>query len=124
MKKSNSEKKKEADSSSAPGNSFNKASTCSTDRALFRALALSPFTDIPTGADYFVGEVKFTNETVVKIWVCPMPALFWKFEISSTETNKTTMVSTGSGALENFWQAIRLIAEGMLVVDSVQQTDL
>jgi hypothetical protein len=118
MRKQKPEKKKETNSASTPENALNKASTCSTDRPLFRALALSPFTDIPTGADYFVGEVKFTNNVVVKIWVCPMPALFWKVEIFSTETNKTTHVSTGSGALENFWHAIRLIAEGMLVVES------
>ena len=120
MKKKSTEKKKEINSAFFAKNALSSASTCSTDKPLFRALGLSPFTNIPTGTDYFVGEVKFENDSVVKIWVCPMPALFWKFEIFVLGSFKTTHVSTGSGALANFWGAVRLIAENMFVVECTE----
>ena len=78
------------------------------------------FTDIPTGKEYFVGEVKFKNGSVVKVWVCPASAQFWKFEVFVADSNKTTKVSTGSGTLENFWNAIKLIAEDMLDIEKIE----
>lgn len=116
MKNKKSLNNKEVDSASHAGNALYKASTYSSDRPLFKLLGLMPFTDIPTNKEYFVGEVKFKNGSVVKIWVCPMPAMFWKFEIFIPKRFKTTNVSTGSGALINFWNAIKLIAEDMLDV--------
>lgn len=120
MKNKKSLNNKEADSASHVGNALNTATTYSSDRPLFKLLGLMPFTDIPANKKYFVGDVKLKNASVVKIWVCPMPALFWKFEIFVAESNKTTNVSTGSGALNNFWNAIKLIAEGMLSIESTE----
>ena len=113
-------KSKEAKFASFAGNAFNTASTYSSDRPLFKTLGLMFFTDIPTGKEYFVGEVKFKNGSVVKIWVCAMPAQFWKFEIFVAQSFKTTNVSTGSGTLSNFWYAIKLIAEDMLDVEKTE----
>ena len=78
------------------------------------------FTDIPTGKEHFVGEVKFKNGSVVKVWVCPAPAQFWKFEVFVAQSFKTTNISTGSGTLENFWNAIKLIAEDMLDIEKIE----
>jgi hypothetical protein len=105
--------------SSAWGN-LNKASIYFSDLPLFKSLELMPFSDIPANKEYYVGEAKFKNGSVVKIWVFPAPALFWRFEVFVAESNKTTKVSTGSGALENFWEAIKLIAENMLVLESME----
>jgi len=102
------------------GNALDSASTYSSDRPLFKLLGLTPFTNIPTNKLYYVGEVKFKNGSIVKIWVCPAPALFWKFEVFVAESNKTTKISTGSGALENFWNAVKLIAENMLDVENTE----
>jgi len=120
MKNKKSLKSDDGDSASLAGNVLNTASTYSSDRSLFKLLGLMPFTDIPTNKEYFVGEVKFKNGSVVKIWICPTPAQFWKFEVFVAESNKTTKISTGSGTLENFWYAIKLIAEDMLDVENIE----
>jgi len=120
MKNKKPLKSKEAKSASQTVNALNTASTYSSDRPLFKLLGLMPFTDIPTHKEYFVGEVKFKNDSVVKIWVIATPAQFWKFEVFVADSNKTTKVSTGSGTLENFWNAIKLIAEDMLDVEKTE----
>jgi hypothetical protein len=120
MKNKKSLKSNDVDSASPAGNALNKASTYSSDRPLFKLLGLTPIADIPTNNEYFVGEVKFKNGSVVKIWVCPMPAMFWNFEIFVAGSFKTTNVSTGSGALKDFWYAIKLIAEDMLDVEKTE----
>lgn len=122
MKNKKSLNNKEADSASLARNALNTASTYSSDRPLFKLLGLMPFTGIPTDKEYFVGEVKFTNGSVVKIWVCPAPALFWRFEVFVAESKKHINISTGSGALNDFWNAIKLIAENMLDVCPVKIT--
>jgi hypothetical protein len=99
---------------------FETSSTYSSDLALFKSLGLKPFTSIPINVLHQIGEVKFSNSSIVKIWVCPMPALFWKFEIFVAESRKITTVSTGSGALKDFWSAVKLIAEDMLNVESTK----
>jgi len=119
MKKKNSITSKEANASDVK-NLLNTASTYSSDRPLFKTLGLMFFTDIPTGKEYFVGEVEFKNGSIVKIWVCATPAQFWKFEIFVAQSFKTTNVSTGSGTLENFWNSIKLIAEDMLDVEKTE----
>jgi len=116
MKNKKSLNNKEADSASLAGNVLNKASTYSSDRPLFKLLELMSFTDIPTNMEYFVGEVKFKNGSVVKIWVFPAPALFWRFEVFVAESKKQLNISTGSGALNDFWNAVKLIAENMFDV--------
>lgn len=111
----------EAKASASPFalNGLNDASTYSSDLKLFKNLGLEPFKNIVAGAEYFVGEVKFKNISWVKIWAYPMPALFWKFEIYDGESKKTTVATTGSGALGNFWSSVKLIAENMFVIDSI-----
>lgn len=54
----------------------------------------------------------------VKAKVNPMPAQFWEFEIYSRETGKTTIVKTGSGCLEQYFQTMVNIATGMIVIES------
>ena len=120
MENKKSLNKKKGDSAFKAVNAFNTASTYSSDRQLFKTLGLKFFTNIPTGKEYFVGEVKFKNGSIVKVWVCPAPAQFWKFEIFVPQSFKTTNVSTGSGTLENFWDAIKLIAEDMLDVEKIE----
>jgi hypothetical protein len=95
-------------------NSLSTSSTYSSDQTLFKLLGLEPFTNIPVDKEHFVGEVKCQNESVVKIWVIPMPALFWKVEIYVSESKKTFVITTGSGALIDFWETIKLFADNML----------
>jgi hypothetical protein len=90
------------------------SSTSASDHALFKKLGLVSFTDIPSNTEYFVGEVSFNNGSKVKIWVHPMPAQFWKIEVFIAQSKKVAVISTGSGALSDFWDTVRLIADGML----------
>ena len=120
MDKKKSLKNNEDDFASSAGNGLNTASTYSSDRPLFKTLGLMPFMNMPANKEYFVGVVKFKIGSVVQVWVCPAPALFWKFEVFVAESNKTTKVSTGSSALKDFWDAIKLIAENMLDVENTE----
>jgi hypothetical protein len=120
MEKKKSSKNNETDSASHTWNELNTASTYSSDRPLFKTLGLMPFINIPAKKNYFVGEVKFKNGSLVKIWVSPEPALFWNFEVFVAESQKHINVSTGSGALNDFWNAVKLIAEDMLDVECTE----
>ena len=88
----------------------------SSDVRLFAKLGLKKYSKIPTHEKYFVGEVKLDNCSSVKIWVCPMPALFWTFEIFNAERKETMIISTGSGSLSDFWNTIKLFADNMLEI--------
>ena len=120
MKKKNNEKKNKANSTSTIKNALNTVNTCSSDRSLFKSLGLNPFVDIPINKEYFIGEVKYKNGSVIKISVRPMPALFWKFEIFVSGNKKTTKFSTGYGALNNFWNAIKLKVEDILDLEIIK----
>jgi len=95
-------------------NALNTASTYSSDMPLFKSLGLTLFANIPTKEQYFVGEVNFDNGSIVKIWVYPMPAMFWKFEVFIAERRKIMMVSTGSGKLSKYWKTIILTADDLI----------
>ncbi len=51
--------------------------------------------------------------------VMPMPAQFWEFNIFCAESQKIYNVSTGSGGLENYFETMKNIADGMVVVNSI-----
>ena|SRR5271157_294325 len=110
----------EGNSASSAGKVLNTASIYSSDISLFKTLGLAIFINIPTNKEYFVGEVKFKNGSVVKVSVFPAPALFWKFDVFVAESKKHIKVSTGSGSLKDFWNAIKLIAENMLDVECTE----
>lgn len=89
--------------------------TYAGDVKIFRELGLKPFKNI--SGDHYVGEVVLSNKSKIKIWVHAAPAQFWKFEIFDAESGRTTIASTGSGTLANFWPTAKLIAENMFVID-------
>lgn len=95
--------------------------TYDADKPLFRKLGLIPFRfDIRETRDLEVGTVHPENGGTIKIMVHGMPAQFWEFDILTSEGKHFT-VSTGSGCLRDFWDAVRLIADGMLVVKETEQ---
>lgn len=97
---------------------LDQASTYSGDMQLFKQLSLKSFKNI--SGDYYVGEVLLPNKSSVKIWVYAAPALFWKFEIFDAESRKTTIASTGSGKLLEYWPTVQQIANNMFVIDEVK----
>lgn len=56
--------------------------------------------------------------------VHPMPAQFWKFRVCSIESKKTYNISTGSGGLLNYFKTMKNIAEGMIVIESIETQKL
>ena len=62
---------------------------------------------------------KAEDGSYIKAIVKPYPALFWEFEIFCAENKTITKISTGSGGLINYFPTMKLIAEGMIVVDSI-----
>jgi hypothetical protein len=62
---------------------------------------------------------KAEDGSYIKAIVKSYPALFWEFEIFCAENKTITKTSTGSGGLMNYFETMKLIAEGMIVVDSI-----
>lgn len=56
----------------------------------------------------------------VEAKVTPRPAQFWEFNIYCAESKKIYNISTGSGGLENYLEAMENIALGMIVVNSIK----
>ncbi|NQU32301.1 MAG: hypothetical protein HQ521_03625, partial [Bacteroidetes bacterium] len=71
--------------------------------------------------EYYLSEVVKKGETgyKIKIWVSVAPAKFWKFEVFTNENKTTTILTTGSGNLCDYWNTMELIGEGMIGVVSV-----
>lgn len=94
---------------------FDEASTYSDDVPLFQKLGFTP-AKYPIWKRVEVGEVSlFDGQAKVKISVEAAPAQFWFAEITDTE-GKVWNISTGSGALSDFWPTFELFANGMLSV--------
>ncbi len=96
---------------------FGKAETYSSDILLFKQLGLNTFYST-TNDKLYVGEYKIPEHEFAKIsiWVTCMPAQFWEFQII-TEENKKIKIQTGSGALNNFWSSVMLVAQGMFEIE-------
>lgn len=57
---------------------------------------------------------------LVKVEVTAMPAMFWRFTIESQ--GRTTVLSTGSGTLRDYWPIAEQFAMGMLAIDMALTT--
>jgi hypothetical protein len=100
------------------------AETHSKDRELFRQLGLREFAigqgwsdSDPRLNDWRdLGTVEF-EWAEVRVEVCCLPAQFFRFTITAkTEDVQGTVLTTGSGALSDFWPTIDLWASGMIGV--------
>ena len=61
------------------------------------------------------------NGSYIEATVTCMPAQFWRFKIYCSENNKTTHISTGSGGLTDYFETMKSIADGMIVIKSVTE---
>ena len=96
---------------------FETCETLKKDLPLFAQLGLPPF-KAKGGERTLVGRVPFKDGSYVKVWVTAAPAQFWHFEVYCVEGDRIHKVSTGSGSLSDYWPTVRLLAEGLLVVDA------
>ena len=92
---------------------FNTYSTYNTDLKLFKQLGFKPFKNEINWELLEVGKVK-TDQYTINLSVMGCPAQFWTAKINKKEENETLEVTTGSGALKDFWSSIELIAQGMI----------
>ena len=97
--------------------SLESSHTYTQDLALFRQLGLSPFQLEETGQLLLGVYLLPSGVASVTIHVTCMPAQFWHFEIVR-QNGERCEISTGSGALSDFWPSVLLIADGMLVVQN------
>jgi len=99
------------------------AETYDLDLPLFRRLGLKPFKT--ESRDYIdVGTTIEHNGATVHVSVCCLPAQFWRFEIKNAgdgEPRRNCVISTGSGALVDYWPFIEQILNNMLVIESVER---
>ena len=95
---------------------FDTADTYDSDLPLFAELRLKPFKNIPSRKRHYIGVVRLDQERTVEIYVTPVPAQFFEFDINCD--GKRYKVTTGSGCLSDYWPSAKLIAENMLVVEA------
>lgn len=94
---------------------LNRAKTYERDYALFKSVGFDLF-DIEVNAQHFVGTYKTDSGGKIDVWVMGFPALSWKAKIVGGDTLETTILSTGSGALSDYWPTFLLFAEEMIGV--------
>lgn len=94
-----------------------KYGTYREDYLLFEELKLSKFDNIPNWTSIRVGECE-VNDCNVDIWVEGAPAQFWTINIEFPLGEKKR-ISTGSGALSDYWKSIEDICSGCLVIDNM-----
>jgi hypothetical protein len=57
---------------------------------------------------------------MVRIEIMAMPAQFFRFTIEpKSGDGQACVLSTGSGKVSDYWPSVLLVAQGMLVIDSV-----
>lgn len=88
--------------------------TYTEDEKLFNQLKLQPFC-FHDQNEHLVGRI-LSKDGDAEIYVTGMPAQFWRFIIHSNETGEITELSTGSGALVDYWPFVEKIMQGMIVV--------
>ena len=97
--------------------------TYNCDLELFKELGLKPFCfdmNKVKNRTKYVGKVK-ASKGKVKIWMQGHPAQFWQFEVEDTEGGNKYFISTGSGALTDFWPTIKKMARNMFVVNKIEK---
>lgn len=109
-------KRKESDMPSL----LDEVSTYNQDLVLFRELGLKTFKfkNYEHKRKYHVGNF-FNEKGFVKIEVSFYPAMFWKFQVYSNDSETLTFFNTGSGSLTDYWPFVEQILNGMIVIKEV-----
>jgi len=89
--------------------------TYSHDLPLMKKLGLKLFKG-KTHEKVYVGKYTAEDGSWAKIWVTGAPAQFFDFEIYCSESKLTTIISTGSGCLSEYWPFVEKIFDNMIVV--------
>lgn len=87
------------------------------DRLFLQQLGIAP-KRLKRDERQFVGAVKI-GAGKIEIYATPMPAMFWKIDIYSSNENSTVTIETGSGNLSEFWPIVDLIARNRIAVTGV-----
>lgn len=102
----------------------------SLDHELLRELGFDPNRELEshelnvlgTYEHHYDGKAEVAYRVV--IGVTPLPAMFWQFDVEPVTTDgKAVRVTTGSGALSDYWPSVKLLAEGMLNVRPLGEVD-
>lgn len=80
-----------------------------------------PLWECETHKEKDLGIIYKTEEgSFIKAKVNCLPAQFFEFEIYDSEGKITYKISTGSGGLSNYFNAAKLLADGMFVIKDLQ----
>ena len=91
------------------------ASTYDTDFPLFAELGLSPFEKLDHMKEHHVGSA-MVSDRKVEIYVTPAPAQFWKFKIEKCLEGESCEITTGSGALSDYWPSVIVVCNSCFTV--------
>jgi hypothetical protein len=100
-------------------NVFDVVGTYDRDKPLFDKLGLKPF-KVGCGKRFFVGKINPHKNCSIKIWCKGLPAQFWGFEVVDVE-GRHHEISTGSGALTDYWPSVLLVAGACFVIKTHKQ---
>lgn len=98
----------------------NEFKTYSSDLSLLEKLGLKPFKG-KLWEKVYVGKYKAEGGSWVEIWVEGASAQFFEFKIYCFESKAITIVSTGSGCLNDYWSFIEKIMDGMIVIKNLKR---
>lgn len=92
-------------------------STYIPDYELFERLNLNKFKDVEHWKQIKIGKCEVSN-CEVEIHVEGAPAQFWTIYITFSMGEKKK-ISTGSGALSDYWKSIEDICSGRLTIENL-----
>lgn len=100
--------------------------TYGPDLALFKKLGLTTWVNLPHATPHCVGTVRgkgAEDHYEVKVSVTCLPAQCWDIEIRLFKHDEKgelerqrIKLATGSGYLSNYWPAVELLLDNMLVI--------
>ena len=98
---------------------LNESRTYSCDIPLFHKLGLIPF-ETNDNEKILVGKcvLPFDDNASVEIKVRCMPSQFWEFDVNTVD-GRHYKITTGSGTLSDYWDAVLKVAEGMIVIEQI-----
>jgi hypothetical protein len=91
------------------------------DQALLTELGLDPRRSV--GAEWLDLGTTRVGDASVRIEAMARPAMFFRFTITDLEQGASIVIKTGSGAIHNYWQAVKLFAEGLLWAEPITRGD-
>jgi len=70
------------------------------------------------GEETFFGKVE-NDEYCIECFVTCVPSKFYKFIILNKDSNKKTLMKTGSGSFTDYWKTAELLGKDLLIIQKI-----